>query len=261
MRQRLIRAQGVDFAVFDRADDSNGAGPLLVWAHGWGQSHRDLLPLAETMRRRGQSLLFDLPGFGGSPPPPEPWGTADYADAVAEFLAAAPVVPRIWIAHSFGCRVGLQLATRHPALIDGLFLMAAPGLAPRHSLYRRARLAARRRAFRIMRALAPEGPARERLRDRFGSADYRAAGPQMRPILVKAVNEDLSEAARAVRCPAMLVYGDRDSETPPEIGERLSGLIPRCRLVVLRGFGHLDIVTEGRHQIAQLLGEFLEQFA
>jgi hypothetical protein len=37
--------------------------------------------------------------------------------------------------------------------------------------------------------------------------------------------------------------------------------MPRSRLVVLRGFGHLDIVTDGRHQIAQLLSEFLEQFA
>jgi hypothetical protein len=37
--------------------------------------------------------------------------------------------------------------------------------------------------------------------------------------------------------------------------------MPQSRLVVLRGFDHLDIVTEGRHQITQRLGEFLEQLA
>jgi pimeloyl-ACP methyl ester carboxylesterase len=96
------------------------------------------------------------------------------------------------------------------------------------------------------------------LRARFGSADYRAAGP-LRPILVKAVGEDLTAAAQAVQCPAVLVYGDGDRETPPEIGKRLARLMPQSRLVVLRGFDHWNVLTDGRHQIAHLLGEFMEQ--
>ena len=154
-------------------------------------------------RRRGGSggsVLLDLPGFGASPPPPDAWGTEDYADAVAEFLAARPAGRLIWIGHSFGCRVGLQLAARHPGLVDGLFLIAAAGL-PRT----RSPLGARpdrgtALAFRLARRFTPEGPRRDALRARFGSADYARAGP-MRPILVKTVGEDLSEAARAVRCP------------------------------------------------------------
>ena len=53
---------------------------------------------------------------------------ADYADAFAEWLSTLPRARRIWIGHSFGCRVGLQLAARHPATVDGLFLIAAAGL-------------------------------------------------------------------------------------------------------------------------------------
>jgi pimeloyl-ACP methyl ester carboxylesterase len=259
MKQATVAVRGAEFAVVALPDDSGGAGSLLVWAPGWGQTHAELLPLAESVRRRGSSLLLDLPGFGAAPPPPAAWNTADYADAAADFLAGTQAARRIWIGHSFGCRVGLQLAARHPDLLDGLFLIAAPGLRPRRSLAARARLAARRWAFRLARNLAPEGPARERLRLRFGSPDYRQATPPMRRVLVKAVGEDLSEAARAVRCPAVLVYGDRDRDTPPDIGERFHRLMPRSRLVVLRGFGHLDIVTEGRHQVAQLLSDFLEQ--
>jgi pimeloyl-ACP methyl ester carboxylesterase len=59
----------------------------------------------------------------------------------------------------------------------------------------------------------------------------------------------------------VLVYGDRDTETPPELGTRLNGLMPRSRLVVLRGFDHWNVLTEGRHQIAHRLGEFLEEVA
>lgn len=261
MRPETVRVGGTDLALFalDREEARTGAaGPLLVWAHGWGHTHANLLPLAEAMRRAGTSVLLDLPGFGASPLPPGAWGTSDYADAVAEWLAGVAARPRIWIGHSFGCRVGLRLAARHPGLVDGLFLIAAAGLKRQRSLPEQVRFAARRWAFRAARLITPEGPARDRLRARFGSADYRSAGP-LRPIFVRTVGEDLTEVARRVRCPAVLVYGDRDSETPPELGTRFASLIPQSRLVVLRGFDHWNVLSEGRHQIVQRLGEFLEQ--
>jgi pimeloyl-ACP methyl ester carboxylesterase len=260
MKPETVRVRGADLAVYRRDGDSPAAAPLVVWAHGWGHSHANMLPLAQAMPHATRSVLLDLPGFGNSPPPPAAWGTADYADAVAAWLAGVAAKPGVWVAHSFGCRVGLQLAARHPGLVDGLFLIAAAGLPPRPSPAARARVAARRWAFRLARFLTPEGPARDLLRARFGSTDYRQAGP-LRPILVKAVTEDLSEVARAVRCPAVLVYGDRDSETPPELGARLNALMPASRLVLLRGFDHWNVLTDGRHQIAQRLGEFLEELA
>ena len=258
MTAETVRAQGAEIALFRVGADSPAASPLLVWVHGWGQTHEALLPLAQAMRRSVPSVLLDLPGFGASPLPPAAWSTADYADAVAAWLTGLPPGRRIWIAHSFGCRVGLQLAARHPALLDGLMLIAAAGLPPVRSPTQRARLAMRRWSYRLARAMTPEGPARERLRARFGSADYRQAGA-LRPILVKAVAEDLSAAASAVHCPSLLIYGDRDRETPPELGRRLNALMPRSRLVVLRGFDHWNVLSEGRHQIIQRLGEFMEQ--
>ena len=248
------------FSVFRLGDSA--AGPVaLIWAHGWGHTHKNMLPLAQAMGRSARSTLIDLPGFGASSLPAEPWSTADYADAVAEWLGGEPPARRVWVAHSFGCRVGLQLAARHPGMLDGLFLIAAAGLPPQRTLWARAPLAARRWAFRLARLVTPKGPARDRLRSRFGSADYRAAGPVLRSILVKAVREDLSEVARTIRVPAVLVVGDRDRDTPPELAMRLNRLMPQSRLVVLRGFDHLDVLTEGHHQIVQRLSEFLEQLA
>ena len=119
---------------------------------------------------------------------------------------------------------------------------------------------ARRWAFRLMRSVVPEGPARERLRRHFGSADYAKAGP-LRPILGKTVAEDLSEVAKRVRCPTALVYGDQDRETPPEMGERLQALIPNSRLYLLRGFDHWNVLTEGQHQLIHRLAEFAKDRA
>src|SRR5205814_4382306 len=214
--------------------------------------------LAESVRRTASSILIDFPGFGASPPPPAVWGTEDYADAVAKWIAGLPAGRRVWIGHSFGCRVGLQLAARHPEAVNGMVLIAAAGLPPHRSAAARMRIAARRWAFRLARSVTPEGPSRDRLRQRFGSADYRQAGA-MRGVLVKTVTEDLSEAARAVRCPTVLVYGEHDRETPPEMGLRFKSLIPDAQLHVLRGFDHWNVLTEGRHQVTHRLGEFLER--
>jgi pimeloyl-ACP methyl ester carboxylesterase len=217
-----------------------------------------LLPLAQAMRRSARSILIDFPGFGASPAPPDAWGTADYADAVAEWLGGLPPMRRIWIAHSFGCRVGVQLAARHPEVLTGLCLVAAAGLPPQRTPWEGAQLIARRWAFRLARQFTAEGAARDRLRQRFGSADYRAAGP-LRPILVKTVNEDLTDAAQAVRIPAVLLYGDQDRETPPEMGKRFHDLMPQSRLYVLRGFDHWSLLTDGRHLIIQRLSELMEE--
>jgi len=255
---KVVRVRGAELALFHLEGDSAVGSMELIWAHGWGHTHENMLPLAQGMRRSARSVLVDFPGFGASPVPPAPWGTADYADAMAEWLGGLPPARRVWIAHSFGCRVGLQLAARHPETLAGLFLIAAAGLPSRRSPWARVRVAARRGAFRLARQFTPEGPPRDRLRQRFGSADYRAAGA-LRPILVKAVSEDLTAVAGAVRVPAVLVYGDQDRETPPELGMRLNGLMPQSRLYVLRGFDHWSLLTEGRHLITQRLGELMEQ--
>ena len=227
----------------------------LVWAHGWGQDRNALQPLAESWRTSGQNLLIDFPGFGASPRPAKDWGTADYADYCAAFLNTLPAARRLWIGHSFGCRVGLQLAAQHPTLVDALCLIAAAGLPRRRSITSRLKVKSKVALYKTLRAL-PIGD-KDRLRERFGSADYRAAG-EMRGILTKIVNEDLSDVAKAIECPVKLIYGSADEETPPEIGRRLAQLIPAAVFVELDGLDHYSVLDRGRHQIAFQLKRFVE---
>lgn len=231
----------------------------LIWAHGWGHDREVFLPLAAALSAQASHLLIDFPGFGASPPPPAPWGTADYADALAAFIAARPSGGKtMWVGHSFGCRVGLQIAARHPDLIDGLFLIAAAGLPRKRSLLEKIHLKGRVYTFKLLRRAAPLlGLDVGRLRQRFGSADYVRAGA-MRPVLAKVVAEDLSEVARQVRCPVRLIYGAHDTETPPEIGERLAKLISHAELTILPRLDHYSVLTLGKHQVLKRLRDFLE---
>jgi pimeloyl-ACP methyl ester carboxylesterase len=259
MDTEYITATGTKFAV--RQIGSPRTGSLhLIWGHGWGQSAAAFQPLAEILAPFGTSSLIDFPGFGGSGIPPQNWGTADYADAVTDWLRALPSKTFVWIGHSFGGRVGIQIAARHPGLIAGMVLIAAAGLPRRRSLLERLRVNARVTMFKVAKRFVREGPVLERLRRRFGSADYRDAGA-MRPIFLRVVREDLTAEAQRVHCPTLLIYGTRDTETPPELGERFHKLIRNSELAVLDGFNHLNILTDGRHQVAMKIRRFMEQLS
>lgn len=232
----------------------------LVWGHGWGQSGAAFRALAEALAPVAPSTLIDFPGFGASPLPPMTWSTADYADAVAEWMRERfGDQPVVWLGHSFGGRVGLQLAARHPKLVRAMVLVAAAGLQRRRSFAQRTKLALQRAFFKTARSLLREGTTVERLRQRMGSADYRNAGA-MRPIFSRVVAEDLTKIAARVRVPTLLIYGREDTETPVEMGERLRALIPGAELVVLEHYGHLNILDEGRHQLALRIRRFLEPY-
>jgi pimeloyl-ACP methyl ester carboxylesterase len=237
-----------------------GAPLEVVWAHGWGQDHRVFLGLVRGLEQRAAHTLIDFPGFGDSPPPPAVWGTADYADAVASFLGTVSRARRVWVGHSFGCRVGLQLAARHPHLVDGLFLIAAAGLPLARTPLQRLAIAAKVALYKALKTLDRLGLDVAAFKDRLGSADYRSAGP-MRPVLVKAVREDLSDVARAVRCPVCLIYGALDTQTPPALGERLASLLPDAHLQVLPRLDHDTILTAGSHQVQFQLAQFMTRVA
>ena len=251
-----MKTQSATLAVRE-VGTPQAAGLRLIFGHGWGQSGAAFQQLADILRPFGACSLIDFPGFGNSPTPPQNWGTAEYADAVADWLRTLGPARFVWIGHSFGGRVGIQLAARHPELLCGMVLIAAAGLQRRRTLWERVRMKTRVAAFKIAKRFVREGPPLERLRERFGSADYRKAGP-LRPIFLRVVREDLTAEAKRVRCPALLIYGTHDTETPPEMGERLHALIAGSDFALLDGFTHLSILTEGRHQVAMKIRRFLE---
>jgi pimeloyl-ACP methyl ester carboxylesterase len=233
--------------------------PIIVWGHGWGQSRQAFLPLVQGLEPLGKHIVLDFPGFGDSPEPVMPWGTDDYAEETARFIRSHASGPVIWIGHSFGCRVGMQLAARHPDLIKGLFLIAGAGLKRKRPIWQQIYFKTRILVFKFLKRLVPLGLPEEWLRRKFGSADYRNSSGTMRTILTKTVNEDLSEIARSISCPVALVYGMNDSETPPELGERFKKLNPGAELNVLPGQDHYSVLGEGRHQVAPLLKKFIER--
>ncbi len=251
-----FHSNGAQFSYL-RLDEAGPDAPVIVWAHGWGQNHAAFLPMMETLRKTATHILLDFPGFGESPPPPEHWGTEEYADAVAAWLKDQGFPPVIWVGHSFGCRVGIRLASKYPERVKALCLIAAAGLKRKRPPLQRLYFYLRIKLFKALKVFLPQGEMREKVLSKFGSADYKKAGP-MRAIFIRTVNEDLSENARAVRCPVRLVFGANDTETPPEFGTRYQALMPDAQLLILDGLDHYSVLTNGRHQAVKVVSDLLK---
>lgn len=214
--------------------------PRVLALAGWERDHTDFAPVLAGL----DAAALDLPGFGAVPEPPEPWSTAQYAQLVAcalsEFAGQVTV-----LGHSFGARVAVHLA-RDPR-VTALVLTGAPLALPPGQRSRRPALGYR--AARSLSRVGLVGAKRmERLRDKYGSQDYRRASPVMRGVLVKAVDE----TARSAYMPALrsfvaaggsleLVWGeDDDVASLAGVTAGLAGLpTGSVRVTVVPGAGHL----------------------
>lgn len=256
-----FKIDNVTFAYHHAGQDlTSDSDPVFLWAHGWGQSHQGFQKVMQPFAQRGTHIMLDFPGFGASAAPPEDWGTEDYADAIAKWMKENNMPPVIWIGHSFGCRVGVQMAARHPECIKSMALIAGAGLKRKRPLHKKIYLFLRIRLFKLLKKLVPEGDLKQRIMTAFGSADYKSAGP-MRKIFVRVVNEDLSPQAETIKCPVTLIYGINDNETPPEFGKRYQKMMHNAALHILDNQDHYTVLDTGRHQVIKILNDFVKENA
>lgn len=238
-------------AVF--AEQVGSAPPEVLFLHGWARDRHDMLPLA----RGFNSLIPDLPGFGASAPPAGVAGGAEYSAMMARLLEEAAIAaPVVVVAHSFGGRVAVCLASARPDLVGALVLCGVPllrlGTSKKPSV-----------AYRVIRTghrLGLVGDERlERWKQARGSSDYRNASGIMRDILTKAVNETYESELAAVRCPVAFVWGADDSAAPAPIVSRASRLVAGpVTTDVVEGAGH-DIHHQQPELVVRRSTELLEE--
>jgi pimeloyl-ACP methyl ester carboxylesterase len=232
--------------------------PVILWAHGWGQSHAAWAQMIAPFRDRFYHIAVDFPGFGQSDFPPSDWGVPEYTAHMAAFLESITAAPVIWVGHSFGCRVGLRLAATTPELIKGLFLIGGAGLRRNRTIFEKISLYTKIYTFKACKWGAKIFRMDENwLKSKFGAPDYRNAPPAFRPVMMRVNADDLTHIVPHIQCPVGLVYGVHDKQTPPEIGYRLEKLIPNAVMHELSAQDHYTVLASGRHPVLAILKDFI----
>lgn len=223
----------------------------VVLLHGWGCSTKLMKPVADFLAKDMTVLSVDFPGHGESGRPPEPWGVREYAACLKELLTALDFLPCSVIAHSFGGRVTIELASGDASLFDRIILTGAAGIKPPSSGSASKRTEQYRRLKGIASVLGKVKPLsgvaeawQEKLIQEYGSKDYAALDPEMRKTFVKVVNYDQSELLSSIRNSTLLVWGSADTETPLWMGQQMEKSIPDSALIVLEGGTHFAYIEQ-----------------
>jgi len=241
-----------------------GGTPLLL-LHGWGGRIESLQPLIRDFSTERQVVALDFPGHGDSALPAWDMGVPDFAEMTAFIISQLDIGPCDVVAHSFGGRVTLALAAQYPQLVRKILLTGVPGLRPdtpppatmKTNVYKALRAFASSET--LLRVLGEKrvDSIREWLIQRFGSEDYRALPPAMRPTFVKIVGQDLTPYLPVIKAATLLIWGDRDSAAPLWMARRMEAMIPSAELVIMPGAGHF-VYLDKYQEFMRVSAHFLE---
>lgn len=231
-----------------------GAGPPLLFLHGWGVGHELYGPLLAHLQKTFTVYAPDLPGFGKSAEPPEPWDADRYADFVLSLCRAYELSVPVVMGHSNGGRILLRLLSREdcPLRPPKMVLFDSAGIKPRRGLSYYMKIYAYK-AGKIL--LTPFPRLKTRYQSRSGSADYRAASPVMRATMSKLLSLDVTVGLPRIKPSTLLIWGESDTATPPADGRLMASRIPGAGLVTLPG-GHWAFM-ENLPRVLRILDSFL----
>ncbi len=248
----IVNNQLISFSKIDNAGDK-----CLLFLHGWRSQKEVWQPIINKLQVSNNQLSFvslDLPGFGASSIPQKPMKVGDYAEIVGVFIEKLDLKNIVIIGHSFGGRIGIKLAAKHPELISKLVLVDAAGFVTKGF---------KRTFFKFMAKLVKpffgfsftQG-LRKKIYQFIGADDYLAT-PGLQKTFVNVVNEDLSEEIKKISCPTLIIWGEDDKETPVSFGEKMSSLIPNSKFIILPGSGHFSFLDKPE-EFAEKIIKFIE---
>ena len=171
---------------------------------------------------------MDFIGFGKSATLKEPFSVADYGKWTKTAMDLLHVQHPHVIAHSFGCRVAVKMASESEDVFDKILLTGPAGII----LSRGIKYKLNVKAYRFAKRFAPTWAEK-----RFGSTEYRSLSPIMKESYKKIVNEDLRFCAKQVRNEVLIVEGLEDTVTTMKEAEIYLESFEKGRLKTMQG-GH-----------------------
>ena len=223
-----------------------GSGKDILLLHGWGQNIEMMKPLGDNFCDKFRITILDLPGFGNSDEPQIPWNIENYELMLEDFCKELEIKKPIVIGHSFGGRLAIRYSSRIP--IEKLVLYGSPCIRISEELPLHVKI------LKTLKKVPGLNEFGEYMKNYIGSRDYKAASPIMRQTLVEVVNEDLSNYAREIEEPTLLIWGDNDTEAPLKEAKELEKIMIDAALIVLPGTHYAYL--ENLPRVVSILKEF-----
>jgi 3-oxoadipate enol-lactonase len=238
-----------------------GSGPAVCLVHSGVTDSRMWDRQVALLSPDYTVLRFDLRGFGDSLPPE---GPVSFVDDLHDLLDELQIDQTVLVGNSLGGRIALEYAVEHAERITKLVLVAAGLRDHDWSKEMRAFGAAEDDAL----ARGDVDAAVELNLETWAQPHVRELVRPMQRQAFEVQLEGSDEGERPQSPPAssrlgelrtrtLVLVGDRDKQDFRALADRFAREIPRARLEVIKGAGHLPSL-EQPEEFDRLLLEFLQ---
>ena len=250
----IININGLDINYI-----GEGEGKSVIVLHGWGANIDTVIPIVNLLKDKYKVYAIDLPGFGKSEEPKLVMSSFEYVEILRKFMEKLTIEKSIFVGHSFGGKLSIIMGSKYPSQVEKLVLIDSAGLIPKRGLDYYFKVY----SFKTLRFLYKNlffwlgnEKKMEKFYKKFGSDDYQDSSGIMRKILVTVVNENLKPILKEIKASTLLIWGDKDMDTPLYMGKIMEAEIPDSGLVVLEGAGHYSYLDD-YHKFGLILKSFL----
>jgi 3-oxoadipate enol-lactonase len=233
-----------------------GQGEPLALIRGYGNAASMWYHQVPTLSRNFQVLTFDNRDTGNSDRVAEPYKISDLAGDVLSLIEALNLGPVHLLGLSMGGMIALEAALVQPALVRTLILAGTACNADRGLTTDPEVLA----LFATLPELSDEANVRRSLPAFFSDRtlgnrafldDYVRRSLDQRPPLTTFLRHsqamqgfDCCARLRRLGVPTLIQHGGADRLLPVENAFLLKEMIPRARLAVYEGLGHLFLMED-----------------
>uniref|UniRef100_A0A7C4FFS1 Alpha/beta hydrolase n=1 Tax=Thermofilum pendens TaxID=2269 RepID=A0A7C4FFS1_THEPE len=217
----------------------SGNGIPLVFVHGLGESYETWKPQIEFFPKHGFKVIaLDLRGHGDSEIPREMVTMEGFAMDVEAVLDAERVGKAAMVGYSMGALVLLMLYKHTPQRFEKLVLEATAPEYPPAMTELLENMSMHEIALQVAEfAVSPTAP-QELKRD-----IYRIISRTDKRVYIQSAETATERSYRdimaSLEVPTLLISGELDYISPPEVVEEMSQLIRNSQKVVLKGVGHM----------------------
>ena len=220
-----------------------GSGKTVLIIPGWGTVINTYTTLLNSISTYANVLCLDMPGFGESNEPPKSWNLDDYITFIIKFIKSQNINELDLIGHSNGGRIIIKLMSQNDLgfKVNKIILIGSAGIVHKKTITQIVKI----KTFKFCKKFAQIKPIKsifpnllDKVKNHFGSADYKDASPIMRETMVKLINEDVRCFLPTIKVPTLLIWGENDTATPITDAEIMEQMIPDAGLVKIKRCSH-----------------------
>lgn len=215
----------------------SGSGFPILILHGWRGSSDSWKNVIERLSVSFLVIAPDLPGFGKSQDPPDPFDLEDYVSFVSDFLEFLKIEKVFLLGHSFGGAISLLFSHFFPKKVEKLILIS-PAIVREGKMSLRQRLAS---------LLAKIGKRMLKSNSFFlkkivykiaNNYDYFSMNDVMKETFKNIIKRDLSCFLPLIENETLLLWGEKDKILKVKYAFKIKEKLKNAKLEILPQNGH-----------------------